>query len=118
MNGGIEFRFWNLGIDKMEYDLLEQRAYFQVPFGRIDLIPLQFTGFLDKNGKKIYNGDVLNGDYYDEVFWDKKRGQWMLRNNENPNEELWEMHNNGETEVIGNIYENPELLNYKINKLI
>lgn len=70
----------------------------------------QFTGLLDKNGKEIYEGDILDGDYYDEVFWDERRSQWMLRNEEDPNETLWEIHNNGETEVIGNIYENPELL--------
>lgn len=100
-------------------------------------IPLQFTGLRDKNGKEIYEGDiVLIEDEYKErilddgsgpiepcnhlvpvIFQDGSfgvniihpalglvsRGFWSFRD---INDELGLT----EFEVIGNIYENPELL--------
>lgn len=69
-----------------------------------------FTGFLDKNREEIYRGDFLKGDdnKKEEVVWSNERGQWMIRNNENPDDNL-----NFFApccEVIGNVFENPELL--------
>lgn len=76
-------------------------------------IPLQFTGLLDKNGKEIYEGDVLNyGDYTDGsgpcnhiVTW-KDGG--FITNEISTNEDFTFVDPCGE--VIGTIYENPELL--------
>ena len=69
-----------------------------------------FTGFKDEAGKEIYQGDILSGDYPDEVFWDNDRGQWMLRNSENPDDTLWEIMRDNNPKIIGNIMENPEIL--------
>ena len=71
---------------------------------------LQYTGLKDKNGKEIYESDILSGDYPDEVFFDKERGQWMVRNSQNPDDTLWEILRDNNCEVIGNIYENKDLL--------
>ena len=77
--------------------------------GSDDYILMQFTGLKDKIGKEIYEGDILNGDFPDLVFWDNDRGQWMLRNSENPDDTLWEIIRDNNPEIIGNIHENPDL---------
>ena len=77
----------------------------------------QFTGLTDKNGTKIFEGDIVQfyGTYNLEVFIENGHTEirWFdtVTNSEckdmfyGNDEEL------GECEVIGNIHDNPELLN-------
>ncbi len=71
-----------------------------------DIILMQYTGLKDKNGVDIYEGDVIKMHPVGcgAVFWDKETAAWGLRE-----EMLYEM-NYARDEVIGNIYENPELV--------
>lgn len=86
-----------------------------------DVILMQSTGLKDKNGKEIFDGDVLACKTDDEVinlniFWDEEHALFMFEskkyNEQEPLAELVE-DNIYPFEIIGNIYENPELLEEK-----
>ena len=76
---------------------------------------MQFTGKLDKNGVKIYDGDILAGVNGSINGTDWKWGNYEIKYEDgNHNVPLdwggYENHNSTHWfEVIGNIYENPEL---------
>lgn len=116
----LKFRTWN---DK------EMRTDFSVNSDGSNTandrwIIMQFTGLLDKNGIEIYEGDIIYlnkdknykttcvvtfGEYDDNegYNWYKHLG-FYLKINEDGKRSL--VDNFNEIEVIGNIYENPELL--------
>ena len=75
----------------------------------------QFTGLTDRLGKEIYEGDIardpqrVKGHQTVQVFWSDNCAAWMIHNNPR----TWSEHIEyvtGRLEVIGNIYENSELL--------
>ena len=91
---------------------------------RDDAVIMQFTGLKDKNGNEIYEGDVLQtknnivevffGKKVHSVFMFGKRDTieingWLVKNSKNHTDVLDESFIHGK--IIGNIYENPELLN-------
>lgn len=76
---------------------------------------MQYTGLKDKNGKEIYEGDIVEyeSEWYDElhvmegqpIVYDESEGIFCLKD-DSPNL----LSNYENIEIIGNIYENPELL--------
>jgi uncharacterized phage protein (TIGR01671 family) len=77
----------------------------------------QYTGCKDVHGKEIYEGDILkcklyNGDYENYVIvWDEEDACFDAFNKDKSNfmvTSIWTA-----SEIIGNIYENPELLEVK-----
>lgn len=73
-------------------------------------IPLQYIGLKDKKGVEIYDGDIFrlhdNNNGYLEVFWNEDR--WSAKHGEDVLKSTF--NHLGKIEVIGNIYQNPELL--------
>lgn len=67
----------------------------------------QFTGLLDRQGKEIYEGDIVSHpDYINlAIVWDSDEAQWQTSSGVGIHKR-----NDGKLEVIGNIYENKELL--------
>jgi hypothetical protein len=75
----------------------------------------QFIGLSDRNGKEIYDGDILITDkgYYFRIIWDNEKARFTGVTKEEFKGRRrykcveWVVKN---CEVVGNIYENPELL--------
>lgn len=103
----IKFRAWDRQVKSMSASDWDMNKWEHYDPGRY--ITMQFTGLTDKNGKEIYEGDVCkwvgegNVVFDDNIFgvqWDERRGGWFpLLPIDYQN-----------TEVIGNIYENPDLI--------
>ena len=86
-----------------------------------DVKLMQSTGLKDNKGKEIFEGDILACETDDEVinvnvFWDEEHALFMFEskkyNEQGPLAKLVE-NNTYPFEIIGNIYENPELLEDK-----
>lgn len=82
----------------------------------------QYTGLTDKNGKKIWENDIISvtaysydepeDDYFGVVTYCEKDACWSLNNKERYGEIICECFGSYTTEIInhGNIFDNPELL--------
>jgi uncharacterized phage protein (TIGR01671 family) len=123
----IKFRAWNPDDKRIEYPLVfaicsngklqplikcsdGNRAYKDYPI-------MQYTGLTDKNGKEIYEGDIIQWtssnvfslgeirkvqiNYVEAQYWGQGRNLGVY---------LAELLANEKCEVIGNVFENPELL--------
>lgn len=73
----------------------------------------QCTGLKDKNGKLIWEKDIVRCEVGTaEVIWDKSGWRTKLLKNDLWRKDLhyWTVENSEGAEVIGNIFDNPELL--------
>lgn len=107
----FKFRAWDKETKKMVINIEPFKNDFAVgtPLGN-DWVIMQCTGLKDKNGTLIYEGDVLTPGGV--VEFDDEIARYVLRSNEGSSTFSCDMHKDyeKEQEIIGNIYENPELL--------
>lgn len=95
------------------YDDYEDFEYKDVT-DKLEL--MQYTGLHDKNGKEIYEGDIiewttLSGKKYRfSVEYSNKYAQYVSVNTKDVSMEYEPLGDYENIEVIGNIYENSELL--------
>ena len=117
----IKFRSWNKTVNVMNRDVCPCRT-------ASDCILMQFTGLQDKNGKEIWEGDIVEITSHNP-YWRAKvewGGKWGARGFvltgikpfanhrvEYSNDSLNETWENNYIKILGNIYENPELLETK-----
>jgi uncharacterized phage protein (TIGR01671 family) len=73
---------------------------------------LEYTGLLDKNGKEIYEGDIVkDGNYVGVVEWGVGRAGFIATGGNQSMAMTTRFGSKAkDCEVIGNIYENPELI--------
>ena len=133
----VKFRAWNADTNKMIswHDVMFEDVTIEMLFDNEFLEIMQYTGLKDANGKEIYEGDIeqaengdknvivfllkagtycvmpmdiyLNNDYQNEAFSQEFMygfGYDLFFDNLTPGKYL---------NIIGNIYENPELLETK-----
>jgi len=76
---------------------------------------MQFTGIYDKNKKELYKGDIFSHNLINwVVVFSGKQGVMLARKIERNTtwKSLMDINNISKyIEIIGNIYENPELIN-------
>ena len=111
---GIKFRAWDIVDNKM---MLENNfwLYRNFEFARKSkkLSLMQYTGLKDKNGVEIYEGDICKTNLvpfirYVSVF---EEGCFMFEEHDGGRPIEWVGRiSSTELEVIGNIYENKDLL--------
>lgn len=123
-----KFRAWTEEGKVMYYDVYPFKddtlllSYDEIAFDEVpasDFILMQSTGLLDKNGSKIFGGDIVKykagGDTFtEEVAYDKNLAGFGVKDADAniifTFGELAEDVDLISLEVVGNIYENPELL--------
>ena len=125
MKDRFKFRFWHTPSEKMLdcYGFNEHYTFADTldgigteynPCKTSDCVLMQCTGLRDKNGKLIYEGDILwilcTESHIGVVCWDNEKAYYRINGKGVAYNVLQVLHSEFAFEVIGNIYENPELL--------
>ena len=116
----IKFRAWSKGLNKMLESVYigsilcwdkYAETHIDIP---PDAVLMQYTGLKDKNGVEIYEGDVFRFPgfpkcyevRFEELMWTFTRGGGL-------GEGILGAYDSDDLEVIGNIWENPELVSHE-----
>jgi uncharacterized phage protein (TIGR01671 family) len=119
----IKFRLWDTERKEMVYPKLVGDTfqfggmYLEELFNDPDVPVMQYTGLKDKNGREIYEGDIVTTDY---PTVRNMADNWLVEYGHTGMFQLARgsfkesihdlVYNKWKLEAIGNVYENPELL--------
>ena len=135
MNRQIKFRVWDVEQNKFLSSYADKGIEFYHEQGKDwhekqvrDIVPVswflqdhnnnlanyivtQYTGLNDKNGKEIYEGDILEwkGEFIAEVFFEKENAAFVIKSKKGGKAFMSENYVLN-FQIIGNIFENTELL--------
>jgi len=131
MNNRFKFRVWDKLAERMIYPHNDNQQHFIIDLngrfhnlqngsGGDDYVIQQYTGLTDSNDDPIYEGDILKNHYdvgnniIGQVLYESDHGGYIFQ---------WKRKGRGqdyknlncdvafESVIVGNIFENPELLN-------
>ncbi len=100
----IKFRLWN-GVIMYHFNLGDEVIVGDKPV-------MQFTGLFDKSGREIWEGDIVQSSHIFPSKIEFHDGSFCF-NSDDPFPIHFSIYENDDIEVIGNIYENPEVLELK-----
>lgn len=121
----FKFRAWDKGnslmceVEQITFDENREITFLAVwneEYGLQEAEPIthfelmQYTGLRDKDGKEIYEGDIVRSNYGNLVKVVFTKGSFKIASLVSPNRNLCLLEYPQFVKVIGNIYENPELL--------
>ncbi len=111
----IKFRFWDVRDKEIIpwENINTEHLHYYLSLDENIVIPMQFTGLQDKNGEEIYEGDILTLPNMGKGTIEWYHCGFILRLQ---SEIIWQellFNVVGHYTIIGNIYQNPELIKQK-----
>ncbi len=124
MEREIKFRAWQKAHKKMlTWEGFFRNTTVEDAFNNPQYVLMQFTGLKDKNGKEIYEGDIVE---YLQMFGSSKTDEWnrekgivrwwkdgwlpFVWENDMSGDDDWYSNHQKDYRIIGNIYESPNLI--------
>ncbi len=116
-NRQIKYRVWSKDTMLSYNEICHHPLWW---FNDGDKVTQQFTGLVDKNGKDIYEGDIIEtftsqvsmfkGRQLFKIVWLKETANFIIWQSNSVWWTITEEYMNNHCKIIGNIFENKDLL--------